>query len=223
MSESHPEVHKAVQSSETAKSSHQADPEQGAENLAESVVESQVPQAYKKQGISERAFESVLWNSRYVVLVAVIASLLTAFAVFYTTAIDVFYTISHLANYHSLDDAGRALLKSQTVAHTVAAVDGFLLGAIMLIFSLGMYELFISQIEAAEKSGKDTSKILTINSLDDLKDKLAKVIIIILIVMFFEQAIFLKPTGPLELLYYSLAIMMVSLALYLSHKSSSKE
>ncbi len=175
----------------------------------------------KVRGLGERAFESALWNSRFVVLVAVVASLLTAFAVFYTTAIDVFYTISHLAHYHSMDDAGRALLKSQTVAHVVGAVDGFLLGAIMLIFSLGLYELFISKIDAAE-GDKDASKILMINSLDDLKDKLAKVIVMILIVMFFEQAIFLKPTEPLELLYYALAIMMVSLALYLSHKSSTK-
>lgn len=176
----------------------------------------------KAQGLGERAFESALWNSRFVVLVAVVASLFTAFAVFYTTAIDVYYTITHLAHYHSMDDAGRALLKSQTVAHVVGAVDGFLLGAIMLIFSLGLYELFISKIDAAEKGDKDASKILMINSLDDLKDKLAKVIVMILIVMFFEQAIFLKPTEPLELLYYALAIMMVSLALYLSHKSSTK-
>jgi uncharacterized membrane protein YqhA len=108
-------------------------------------------------------------------------------------------------------------MKAQTVAHVVASVDGFLLGAIMLIFSLGLYELFISKIDVAQGNG--TSKILIINSLDDLKDKLAKVILMILVVMFFEQAIFLKPTGPLELLYYALAIMLVALALFLSHKA----
>jgi uncharacterized membrane protein YqhA len=151
-------------------------------------------------------------------LIAVVASLLTAFAIFYTTAIDVYYTITHLSHYHSLDDAGRALLKSQTVAHVVGSVDGFLLGAIMLIFSLGLYELFISKIDVAE-SAHGANNILFINSLDDLKDRLAKVIVLILIVMFFEQAIFLKPTAPLELLYYALAIMMIALALYLSHKA----
>lgn len=190
--------------------------------MAESTNENTAVQSEAKSvHVTEKVFESVLWNSRFVVLIAVVASLLTAFAVFYTTAIDVFYTISHLSHYHSLDDAGRALLKSQTVAHVVGAVDGFLLGAIMLIFSLGLYELFISKIDAAEGK-KSASKILMINSLDDLKDKLAKVIVMILIVMFFEQAIFLKPTEPLELLYYALAIMMVALALYLSHKSSAK-
>lgn len=180
--------------------------------------ESQVESEVNNQGIAERVVESALWNSRFVVLVAVVASLFTAFAIFYTTTVDVFFTISHLSHYHELDDAGRALLKAQTVAHIVGSVDGYLLGAILLIFSLGLYELFISKIDiAGSKHG--ASNILFIHSLDDLKDRLAKVIVLILIVMFFEQAIFLKPTQPLELLYYSLAIMMIALALYLSHKA----
>ena len=165
----------------------------------------------------ERYFEGALWSSRWVVMVAVIASLITAFGIFYMTAVDVYYTMQHLVHYAQLDDAARSHLKAQTVAHVVGSVDGFLLGTIMLIFALGLYELFISKIDQAHESG--ASKILYINSLDDLKDKLAKVIVMILIVMFFEQAIFLKPTGPLELLYYSLAIMMIGLALYLSHKA----
>lgn len=175
----------------------------------------------RSESLGERLFEGFLWNSRFVVLVAVVASLLTAFALFYMTSIDVYYTIAHLSHYHELDDAGRVELKALTVAHVVASVDGFLLGAIMLIFSLGLYELFISKIGPAE--GNTSSKILIINSLDDLKDKLAKVILMILIVMFFEQAIFLKPSGPLELLYYSLAIMLVALALFLSHKAYEKK
>ena len=172
----------------------------------------------KDSSMAEKAFESVLWNSRFVVIFAVIASLLMAFGIFYMTSIDVYKTLSHLAHYHELDDVARAELKSMTVAHVVGSVDGFLLGTIMLIFSLGLYELFISKIDAAEGK-QSSSKILMINSLDDLKDKLAKVILMILIVMFFEQALFLKPTGPLELLYYSLAIMLVALALYFSHKA----
>ncbi|WP_240693177.1 YqhA family protein [Thiomicrorhabdus indica] len=171
----------------------------------------------RSNSMAEKVFENFLWNSRFVVLIAVVASLLTAFALFYMTSIDVYYTIAHLSHYHALDDAGRVELKALTVAHVVASVDGFLLGAIMLIFSLGLYELFISKIGPA--SGNTSSKILIINSLDDLKDKLAKVILMILIVMFFEQAIFLKPQEPLELLYYALAIMLVALALYFSHKA----
>ena len=174
------------------------------------------------QSVAERYFESMLWNSRLIVILAVIASLIMAIGVFYLTAVEVYFTISHLGNYHSLPEAERAILRAQTIAHVIGSVDGFLLGTVMLIFSLGLYELFISPIDAAD--GKSTaSKILMINSLDDLKDKLSKVILIILIVMFFEQAIFLKPTAPLELLYYALAIALVALALFFSYKSYDKK
>ena len=190
-----------------------------ADSQKEAVVETAC--AEKEQGMGEKVFESILWNSRFVVLVAVIASLVTAFAIFYLTAIDVYYTISHLAHYHALPDVERAVLKSQTIAHVVGSVDGFLLGAIMLIFALGLYELFISKIDVAgTKHG--ASNILFISSLDELKDRLAKVIVLILIVMFFEQAIFLKPTESMDLLYYALSILLVSGSLYLSHKAFQK-
>ncbi|WP_019895598.1 YqhA family protein [Hydrogenovibrio halophilus] len=175
----------------------------------------------RKRSRAEKGFEGVLWNSRFVVLLAVIASLIMAFGIFYMTSIDVYYTLAHLTHYHELAGADRAELKAQTVAHVVGAVDGFLLGTIMLIFSLGLYELFINKIQAAEGQ-MGASQILIINTLDDLKNKLAKVILLILIVMFFEQALFLKPTTPLELLYYSLAIVLIALALYFSQKAYSK-
>lgn len=161
--------------------------------------------------------EGFLWNSRFLVGIAVFASLMTAIGVFYMTAVDVYYTLTHLTHYMTADTATRTELRATTVAHVVSSVDGFLLGTIMLIFALGLYELFISKIDQAHEEGQ--SKILFIGSLDDLKDKLAKVIVMILIVMFFEQALFLKPNSPLELLYYGLAIMMVGLTIYLVHKA----
>lgn len=175
-------------------------------------------QNLKQQSTGERYFEGILWNSRFVVIFAVIASLLMAFGIFYLTVIDVYHTLTHLSDYHQLNTAERGQIKSETVAHVIGSVDGFLLGTIMLIFALGLYELFISKIDIADQA-KVGSKLLIINSLDDLKDKLAKVILLILIVMFFEQALFLKPTEPLELLYYAIAIMLIALSLYLSHKS----
>jgi len=57
-----------------------------------------------KPSRAEAYFEAALWNSRFVVLIAVIASLITAFGVFYLTSVDIFYTISHLTHYHELDD-----------------------------------------------------------------------------------------------------------------------
>ncbi|UCE89269.1 MAG: YqhA family protein, partial [Pseudomonadota bacterium] len=77
----------------------------------------------------EHLFESFLWNSRLVVLAAVVASLLTAIAMFYVATVDAFYMLSHLAGYASsaLDTEARSLLRAETVTHVVEIIDGYLL------------------------------------------------------------------------------------------------
>ena len=153
------------------------------------------------------------------VLAAVIASLLLSLLLFVITAVDVVGIISHAGEYIRATVLDREVLRIKMVAHTVGAIDGFLLATILLIFALGLYELFISDIDEAKKSGQ-SAKVLVINSLDDLKSKLAKVILMILVVTFFEVSLSMSFTTALDLVYFSLGILMVSLALYFGSKSS---
>jgi len=164
------------------------------------------------------AFEWLLWNSRFVVMVAVVASVVSGLALFYLATVDVFYLVKHLAPYASseLADGARAALRASTVTHIVEVVDGYLMALVMLIFGLGMYELFVSEIELAQAS-KASNRILVIESLDDLKSRLAKVIIMILIVRLFEHAVTLEVKTTLDLLYFGGAIALIGLALFLSH------
>lgn len=168
----------------------------------------------------EQIFEGVLWQSRLVVLAAVISSLLAALAMFYVATVDAFYMLAHLGTYASpeLDAAARTALRATTVAHVVEIVDGYLLGAVLLIFSLGLYEIFISKLDVAHESETSTN-VLYISSLDELKARLAKVILMILIVKFFEQVLAMEFDTPLALLYMSAGIALIGLALYLSHAS----
>ena len=168
----------------------------------------------------EQIFEKALWNTRFVVLLAVISSLFTAFAMFYMATVDTFYTIQHLANYASsgMDIATRASLREETVTHIVEVIAGFLLASVLLIFSMGLYELFISKIDVAEAS-ESSSNVLHITSLDDLKNRLAKVILMILIVNFFEAVLSIQFETPQSLLYLSGGIALIGLALYLTHQS----
>ncbi len=170
----------------------------------------------------ERWFERMLWNSRYVVVVAVVASVVAGFALFYIATVDVAYLVVHLAPYASggLSEEARALLRSSTVTHIVEVVDGYLLALVMLIFGLGMYELFVSDIDEARAS-KASSRILIIESLDDLKNRLAKVILMILIVRLFEHATRMNLATTLDMLYFGGAIALVGIALYFSHKSET--
>ncbi len=170
----------------------------------------------------ERLFEAALWRSRWVVLAAVIASMAAAIAVFYLATVDVVYLVGHVLHYAdpALGDEVRRQLHDQTITHVVEVVDAYLIATFMLIFSLGMYELFISDIDEA-KGSRTSSRILVIESLDDLKARLAKVILMILIVTLFEHALNMKISQPVDLLYLGAAIAMIGLALYLTRASES--
>ena len=122
-------------------------------------------------------------GSCYMGLGAVVSSMLLSGLLFLITVSDVVGLLMHASDYFGVVGEAQKAVRSEIVAHTVGAIDGFLLAIILLIFSLGLYELFISDIDDARKSGQ-FSKVLVINSLDDLKSKLAKVILMILVVTF---------------------------------------
>ena len=165
-------------------------------------------------------FEKLLWNSRYVVMLAVISSIIGMLLLFLLSAAD----MAHLAtDYVKMTFFGHEFpdFHTRAVSHIITAVDDFLLATVLLIFALGLYELFIDKIEIAH--GDDTSSnILVINTLDDLKDRLGKVILMILIVAFFKNVLHVTFDDPLNILYMGTGILMVSLASYFSHKSGEK-
>jgi uncharacterized membrane protein YqhA len=170
----------------------------------------------------ELLFEGILWNSRLAVLAAVIASLLSALAIFYMASVDAWYMIGHLGEYASpaLDQKARAAVHSRTIAHVVEIIDGYLLATVLLIFSLGLYELFISKIDQARDS-ETSSRVLVINSLDDLKARLGKVILMILIVKFFSYVVEIEYKTPVDILYLGIGIALIGLTLYLTRLAST--
>ena len=170
----------------------------------------------------EKLFESFLWKSRLVVLAAVLISLVSSLAMFYMASVDSAYMIAHIIDYPTLDDGARLALRSTTITHVVELIDGYLLAIVLLIFALGLYELFISKIDEAENA-VNASQVLVINSLDDLKARLSKVIVMILIVKYFEHALEMKFHTPLDLLAFSAGIALIGLALYLTHAADSTQ
>ena len=173
--------------------------------------------------LAERAFECLLWGSRHVVLVAVIGSSIVSIGMFFVATVDVVRLTVHMGDYAnskvSVDD--HEDLRTKTVAHIVEVIDGYLLATIMLIFAFGLYELFISRINAAERSNL-APRILLIHSLDDLKDRLAKVVLLILVVKFFKHALQLPFRLPVDLLYLAVGIALIAGALYVGHRSAAE-
>lgn len=100
----------------------------------------------------------------------------------------------------------------------ISSIDLFLIGIVLLIFGFGVYELFVSEIDFADS--KFSESTLKIKSLDQLKNKIIKVIIIVLIVKFFEKILKLTEnfTSPLDILFFGLSILSICLGYYLINK-----
>ena len=81
-----------------------------------------------------------------------------------------------------------------------------------------MYELFISEIDFAKNKFADST--LKINNLDQLKNKILKVIIIVLIVKFFEKVLKLSHnfSSPQDLIFFSLSILSICIGYYLINR-----
>ena len=113
-------------------------------------------------------------------------------------------------------------LLSQTISRFITLIDGYLLGAFMLIFGFGIYELFVADLEPARKS-LGATRVLLIGSLDDLKERLGKVILLIMIVEVFKDAAKINLHQPLDLLYVGASIAFIALGLYLTHTPESEK
>lgn len=162
-----------------------------------------------------KIFEKLLLFSNSFTLLPVIFGLLGAIVLFIIASYDIivvfgdvyayFFKGFHPENFHS-----------DVVGEIVGAIDLYLMALVLYIFSFGIYELFVSEIEELKSSKQ--SKVLEVHSLDELKDKIGKVIIMVLIVNFFQRVLHANFSTPLEMGYLALSILALCLGLYFLHK-----
>jgi len=163
----------------------------------------------------ERIFEGAIWKSRFIVILAVVFGLIGAFVLFIVASMDIWGVATYTFNT-IITNAHPAKFHEDIVAGIIGAVDLYLIAVVMFIFSFGLYELFISDIDEAD--GANGSKILAIHSLDQLKDKIAKVIVMVLVVSFFQKVLHMEYATALEMLYFALSIASLSVGLYFLSK-----
>lgn len=163
---------------------------------------------------SPKIFEWILWKSRIMIILPVIGGIISALIM---VLIGVYDIVNSILQLPTILDPQHMEESTTIILHVISALDAFLIATVLLIFSIGLYELFISPLSFAEKDER-SSQILVIHNLDELKEKVAKVIIMVLIVTFFQESISFKYHSVLELLEFALAIFLVSLAVYFTHK-----
>ena len=113
--------------------------------------------------------KSILNYSRYLVVAAVLGSLVAALALAF-----------------------------------IEIVDLFLLGTVFLMIALGLYELFVDE-------DLDLPRWLSINSFDDLKNKLVGVVVVVLAVLFLGAVV--GWDGSRDLLGFGVGVALVIAAL----------
>ena len=167
-----------------------------------------------------RWFETTLWNSRFIVLVPVIACVLLAVLLVVLVTVEAIQLPAHLFAFidASISGEARSKIYSDGVANIAKIIDGYLFATILLIFAMGLYELFISKIDVAENSDV-AERILLIRSIDDLKDRLAKVVFLVLIVTYFEYALRATYDSWQELLALAVGIALIAGALWLTGRN----
>jgi uncharacterized membrane protein YqhA len=170
----------------------------------------------QESSLIETLFEGALWRSRFLVILAVVSSLFGSMSLFIIGSLDMVDVLMKTWDYYILGDHSYDL-HAKVVAELIGAIDLYLISVVLLIFSFGIYELFISQIDEAKES--ESSQILEIYSLDELKDKIAKVIIMVLVVKYFQMVLNMTFNGALEMMYLAISILGLSLALFFLHKA----
>ena len=169
----------------------------------------------------EAVFETFLFNSRIIVIIAVIGSLVSSILMFLRGGLQI-YEATRVFLHHPMPQH-EVSPREDLLVILISSVDTFLFATVLLIFAMGIYELFISKIDPASRTPESRPNWLAIHSLDDLKSAVGKVILMILIVRLFEAAVAIRYEKPLDLVYLGVAIVFVSVALYLVHAAHKKE
>ena len=159
-------------------------------------------------------FEKLLWSVRYITILSVILSIIAAFTLIILGSWDI---VEAVIFYNPLFDESISN-NNDLLFKIISAIDLFLIGIVLLIFGFGIYELFVSEIDFA--NAKFTESTLKIRDLDQLKNKIIKVVIIVLIVKFFEKVLKFSEnfTTPMDILYFGLSILSICIGYYLINR-----
>nr|XP_016466452.1 PREDICTED: uncharacterized protein LOC107789190 [Nicotiana tabacum] len=181
-----------------------------------------IPKA-KLQLVGETV-EKVIYSCRFFAILAVWGSLIGSFLCFIKGCT---YVISSFQEYFTS--------QAKVILFLVEAIDIYLLGTVMLVFGMGLYELFISNLDkgksmSREKSSpyrsnllgmftlKERPRWLEITSVSGLKTKIGHVIVMLLLIGLFDKSKRAVINSPFDLLCFSASLLLCSACLYLLSK-----
>ncbi|XP_040994830.1 uncharacterized protein LOC121241211 isoform X1 [Juglans microcarpa x Juglans regia] len=177
---------------------------------------------------TESSVERAIFDFRFLALLAVGGSLAGSLLCFLNGCV---YIVDAYKVYWT--SCAKGIHAGKMVLRLVEAIDVYLAGTVMLIFGMGLYGLFISNVppdvptslDRALKGSslfgmfalKERPRWMKISSLDELKTKVGHVIVMILLVKMFERSKMVTIATGVDLLSYSVCIFLSSASLYILH------
>ena len=151
---------------------------------------------------------------RYVAFIAVVCSFLASLLMFINGATKTFQAFhTYFVGLPTEESFGELNQAEVSVIFVIESVDAFLFALVLMIFSFGMYMLFIKNSQKHE----DVHEVewLKIENIEELKKTLAYVIVIILFVQFLKQILIHLNQLSWQQLVIPIAILLLSLSLFL--------
>jgi uncharacterized membrane protein YqhA len=159
----------------------------------------------------EQRFERLLWRLRLIAILPVVMSLLSTVVCFVLGTLEIAKALASLGHANLLVKT----FVAELLGAIVSGIDLYLIGIALLIFGYGVYELLISPIEAARENDQGGGGLLDIRNLDQLKEKLVKVLVVALIVSAFKAMLTLPIKDGPSLAFFSLSVLLLALSGFL--------
>ena len=160
--------------------------------------------------------EKWLYRTKYLAVIAVIGSLISALALFIKSSMVVYegLVVFFTEKKVEIQDLTQIFVES---------IDAYLFALVLIIFGIGVYELFISKVDPTEQNLASRPSWLRVHNIDSLKSSLGSVILMVLIVSVFEYSLKAEFRTAQDILYLAIGVVLVALSLYLTHLSHKTE
>ena len=159
----------------------------------------------------EYRFETWLWRFRLIAILPVLFSLASTAVTFALGTKEIFKAILGMGSEH----LNEKKYMSTLLGGVVTGIDLYLIGIALLIFGYGVYELLISPMDSARAPGRTGEGLLDIRDLDQLKEKLVKVLVVALIVSAFKAMLVFPISSTTNLLVFSGSVLLLALSAWL--------
>ena len=150
-----------------------------------------------------------LYALRYISLIAVVCSFLGSILAFCIGAIKTYKAFTILfSGVKPQGSQGGLNPVDLTATYLIKSVDAFLIALVFMVFSYGVYNLFISRIEI-----NNQFEWINIPNISHLKHFLAEIIIIITFVKFLEFVVINLDSLSWEVVLIPVSILLLALGL----------